>query len=161
MMLNINVICIGKLKETYLRDASAEYQKRLSSFCRLEITELTPIKLPESPSQAQIEAALMQEGNLITAKIPSNAKVYALCIEGKQFSSEELSAKLITETSHGVSNIALVIGGSHGLSVEVKNRADLLLSMSKMTFPHQLARIMLLEQLYRAFMISSGGKYHK
>ena len=160
-MLNINVICIGKLKESFLRDASAEYQKRLSAFCRLEITELSPFKLPENPSQAQIEAALMQEGGLITAKIPANAKVYALCIEGKQFFSEELSAKIVTETNHGVSNIVFVIGGSHGLSEDVKKRADLLLSMSKMTFPHQLARIMLLEQLYRAFMISSGGKYHK
>lgn len=160
-MLNVNLISIGKLKETWLREASAEYQKRLSAFCRLEITELPPFKLPENPSQAQIEAALMQEGSLITAKIPSNAKVYALCIEGKQFSSEELSAKLITETNHGVSNIVLIIGSSHGLSEEVKKRADFLLSMSKMTFPHQLARIMLLEQLYRAFMISSGGKYHK
>jgi len=159
-MLNINVICIGKLKESFLRDASAEYQKRLSAFCRLEITELSPFKLTENPSQAQIEAALVQEGSLITAKIPANAKVYALCIEGKQFSSEELSAKIVTETNHGVSNIAFIIGGSHGLSDDVKNRADLL-SMSKMTFPHQLARIMLLEQLYRAFMISSGGKYHK
>ena len=160
-MLNINVICIGKLKESFLRDASAEYQKRLSAFCRLEITELSPFKLPENPSQAQIEAALMQEGGLITAKIPANAKVYALCIEGKQFSSEELSAKIVTETNHGVSNIVFIIGGSHGLSDDVKKRADLLLSISKMTFPHQLARIMLLEQLYRAFMISSGGKYHK
>ncbi len=160
-MLTINVICIGKLKEPYLRDACAEYQKRLGAFCRLEITELAPAKLPENPSPALIEAALTQESGQILAKIPANAKVYVLCIEGKQFTSEELSAKLISETNRGVSGIALIIGGSHGLAAQVKNRADLQLSMSKMTFPHQLARIMLLEQLYRAFMISSGGKYHK
>ncbi|MEI6578736.1 MAG: 23S rRNA (pseudouridine(1915)-N(3))-methyltransferase RlmH [Eubacteriales bacterium] len=160
-MLNIALICVGKLKESYLREAAAEYQKRLSAFCRLEITELSPCKLPENPSPAQVEAALIQEGGQIMAKIPSNAKVYALCIEGKQLSSGELSAKLVTETNRGVSNITLIIGGSHGLSEDVKKRADLMLSMSKMTFPHQLARIMLLEQLYRAGMISNGGKYHK
>lgn len=160
-MLTINIICIGKLKESYLREASAEYQKRLGAFCRLQITELVPAKLPENPSPALIDAALAQENSQILAKIPANAKVYALCIEGRQLTSEELSARLATETNRGVSAIALVIGGSHGLAAEVKNRADLQLSMSKMTFPHQLARIMVLEQLYRAFMIGSGGKYHK
>ena len=160
-MLNIHLICIGKLKESYLREAAAEYQKRLGAFCRLEITEIAPAKLPEYSSPALVEAALAQESALILAKIPASTKVYALCIEGKQLSSGELSAKLMTETNRGVSSIAFIIGGSHGLSEELKKQANLLLSMSKMTFPHQLARIMVLEQLYRAFMISSGGKYHK
>jgi 23S rRNA (pseudouridine1915-N3)-methyltransferase len=160
-MLTIHLICIGRLKESYLRDAAAEYKKRLGAFCHLEITELAPVKLPENPSPALIETALTQEGKRILSKTPANAKLYALCIEGKQISSEALSAKFMTETNHGVSHIAFVIGGSYGLAQEVKKRADLLLSMSKMTFPHQLARIMVLEQTYRAFMISSGGKYHK
>lgn len=160
-MLNINIISVGKLKETYLRDASAEYQKRLGAFCRLEIIEISSFKLPENPSPAQIDAALNREGSHITAKIPANSMVYVLCIEGKMLSSEELSAKLSAAANEGTSNITFIIGGSHGLSEEIKKRADFVLSMSRMTFPHQLARIMMLEQLYRAFMISSGGKYHK
>ncbi len=160
-MLCVNIICVGKLKEEYLRGASAEYQKRLGAFCRLEITEITPHRLPENPSSAQIEAALLREGSQIAAKIPVNSTVYALCIEGQMLSSEELSAKLSVAANQGVSTVSFIIGGSHGLSEEVKKRADFMLSMSKMTFPHQLARIMLLEQIYRAFMISGGGKYHK
>lgn len=160
-MLNINLICVGKLKEQYLRDASAEYQKRLGAYCRLEITELNPCRLADNPSPAQIESALNREGLQIREKIPPNLRVYALCIEGKQLTSEELSGELENAAVRGTGAMALVIGGSHGLSEEVKRRADFKLSMSQMTFPHQLARIMLLEQLYRAFTISSGGKYHK
>lgn len=160
-MMNINLICIGKLKESYLREASAEYQKRLSAFCRLAVTEIPPHRLPENPSQAQIKAGLTIEGGQITAKILPNSKIYALCIEGRQLSSEELGKKLEDGAVSGAGSVTLIIGGSHGLSEEVKKRADFLLSMSKMTFPHQLARVMLLEQMYRAFMINSGGKYHK
>ena len=160
-MLSVNLICVGKLKESYLRDASAEYQKRLGAFCRLEITEVPPYKLPENPSPAQIDAALNREGSRIIEKVPANSTVFALCIEGEMLSSEELSAKISDFSGRGVSCITLIIGGSHGLSDKVKKCADFKLSMSKMTFPHQLARIMLLEQLYRSFMIAGGGKYHK
>ena len=160
-MLSVNLICVGKLKESYLRDASAEYQKRLGAFCRLEITEVSPYKLPENPSPAQIDAALNREGNRIMEKVPANSTVFVLCIEGEMLASEELSTKISSLSGRGVSCITLIIGGSHGLSDEVKKCADFKLSMSKMTFPHQLARIMLLEQLYRSFMIAGGGKYHK
>lgn len=160
-MLRVKVICIGRLKEPYLRDACAEYQKRLSSFCRLEVEELAPARVPEAASDAQIAAALAQEGERILAQIPSSAYVYAMCIEGKQRGSEQFSAELTRLTVEGVSSVCFLIGGSWGLSEAAKARAQAKLSMSQMTFPHQLARVMLLEQLYRAFEIGSGGKYHK
>ena len=147
-MYNIDIICVGKLKEDYLRGACAEYSKRLSAFCKLKITELTPARIPDDPSKAQIDSALADEGKRILQLIHQSARVYAMCIEGKQLSSEELSRD-IEQAAVG------------GLTDEVKRRANFKLSMSKMTFPHQLARVMLLEQIYRAFMISSGGKYHK
>ena len=143
-MYNIDIICVGKLKEDYLRGACAEYSKRLSAFCKLKITELTPARIPDDPSKAH-----------------QSARVYAMCIEGKQLSSEELSRDIEQAAVGGSGNLVFIIGGSHGLTDEVKRRANFKLSMSKMTFPHQLARVMLLEQIYRAFMISSGGKYHK
>lgn len=160
-MININIICIGKLKEAYLRDACSEYSKRLGAFCKLNITELTPYRLPENPSPAQIEAALEEEGKRILALIKNTDAVIAMCIEGRQFSSEELSAAVSDISAKETGRITFIIGGSFGLSPEVKSRARIKLSMSRMTFPHQLARVMLLEQIYRAFMISSGGKYHK
>ncbi len=160
-MYNINLICVGKLKEDYLRAACAEYAKRLSAFCKLKITELTPARIPENPSAAQIDAALTDESKRILACISPSERVYAMCIEGKLLSSEELSSEMQKAGVSGSGNIAFIIGGSHGLSDDVKHRADFKLSMSKMTFPHQLARVMLLEQVYRGFMISSGGKYHK
>ena len=160
-MLRVKVICIGRLKEPYLRDACAEYQKRLSSFCRLEVEELAPARVLEAASDAQIAAALAQEGERILAQIPSSAYVYAMCIEGKQRGSEQFSAELTRLTVEGVSSVCFLIGGSWGLSEAAKARAQAKLSMSQMTFPHQLARVMLLEQLYRAFEIGSGGKYHK
>ena len=135
-MLGVTIICEAKLKEKYLRDASDEYVKRLGAYCRLNIIELSPKKLPENPSDSEIANALNAEGKEILSKIPSGAKVFSMCIEGKQLSS-------------------------YGLSDEVKKRSDFRLSMSEMTFPHQLARIMLLEQIYRVFRINSGGKYHK
>ncbi len=160
-MLNINVICVGKLKEDYLRAACAEYQKRLGAFCRLNITELTPARLPENPNDSQIAAALADEGDRILAKIANSDAVFAMCIEGKMLSSEALSDEINKLAVGGFGSLCFVIGGSHGLDPRVKNRAKIRLSMSPMTFPHQLARVMLLEQIYRAFMISSGGKYHK
>ena len=160
-MLNITIIAIGKLKEQYLRDASAEYQKRLSASCKLNIIELNPEKLSDNPSAKEIENALNNEAKRIIEKIPKGAKVYSMCIEGKQRTSEELSAEIDALAVEGVSNIVFIIGGSFGLSDEVKKLSAYRLSMSKMTFPHQIARIMLLEQIYRAMQISIGTKYHK
>ena len=160
-MLNITIIAVGKLKEQYLRDASAEYQKRLSTFCKLSIIEIPPEKLSDNPSAKEIENALNNEAKKIIEKIPKGAKVYSMCIEGKQRSSEELSAEIDNLAVEGASNIVFIIGGSFGLSDEVKKLSAFRLSMSKMTFPHQIARIMLLEQIYRAMQISIGTKYHK
>lgn len=160
-MQTVTIICEGKLKEKYLRDACAEYAKRLSAYCKLNIVELNPHRISESPSSAEIDAVLQAESVEILSKIPSNAKVYAMCIEGKQMPSEKLAEEISSCAVHGYSNIVFIIGGSHGLSESVKKRADFRLSMSEMTFPHQLARVMLLEQIYRAYQISTGGKYHK
>lgn len=160
-MININIICIGKLKEDYLRSACAEYEKRLGAFCKLKITELAPARLPENPNDAQIEAALADESERILSKISNSDAVFALCIEGKELSSENFSKEIEKCAVSGFGSISFVIGGSHGLAPSVKSRAKFRLSMSPMTFPHQLARVMLLEQIYRAFMISNGGKYHK
>ena len=160
-MLGVNIICIGNLKESYFRDAVAEYAKRLKGFCKFTITEIDEERLPDNPSDAQINGALKKEGERIIKKIPVGSKVVVMCIEGKQLSSEELAAFLDNATVTGASNITFIIGGSFGLWDEVKQRADVKLSMSKMTFPHQLARVMLSEQIYRAFKINQGGKYHK
>ncbi len=160
-MLNITIISVGKLKEKYLREASAEYQKRLSALCRLNIIELSPFPLSDTPSAKEIDNALTAEGKKIIEKIPKGAKVYSMCIEGKQRTSEELSREIDTAATGGVSSIAFIIGGSFGLSDEVKRLSAERLSMSKMTFPHQLARVMLLEQIYRSMQISIGTKYHK
>lgn len=158
-MLTINLICVGKLKEDYLRLAVAEYTKRLSAFCKLNLIELAEYKLPNEPSEAQIAKCIMAEGESIRLKV--KGYLFPLCIEGKQLSSEELSKKLETIALSGHSEISFVIGGSYGLWDEIKSKGDHKLSMSKMTFPHQLARVMLLEQIYRSFQISSNGKYHK
>lgn len=158
-MVNLNVICLGKLKEAYLRDASKEYIKRMGG--KLTVTELTPEKLSDNPSQKEIDTALKAEAKKITEKIPKGSAVYTLCIEGKQLSSEELSGELESLALSGISTAVFIIGSSYGLSDEVKALSKRRLSMSKMTFPHQIARIMLFEQLYRAGQISLGTKYHK
>lgn len=160
-MVNITLICLGKLKEQYLKDASSEYIKRLSALCKLSVVELNAEKLPEAPSQKQIENALSIEAKNIIAKIPKGSFVYSMCIEGKQRTSEELSRELESIALDGNSNIVFIIGSSFGLSDEIKKLSNARLSMSKMTFPHQLARVMLLEQIYRALQISKGSKYHK
>ena len=152
-MLKITLITVGKLKEQYLRDAVKEYEKRLSTLCNLKNVEIDAVKLPDSPNETQISAALDMESTKIIASIPSGAYVIPMCIEGRQIDSVELSAKLQDLAVLGHSNVCFIIGGSYGLSDKVKQLASLKLSMSKMTFPHQLARVMLLEQIYRAFKI--------
>lgn len=158
-MLTVNLICVGKLKEDYLRGAQAEYQKRLGAFCRLNIIELSEYKLQKEPSAAETQKCVAEEGKQIAQRL--SGYIVPMCIDGKELSSEELAKKLSDLSVFGTSEISFVIGGSYGISDEVKARADLKLSMSRMTFPHQLARVMLLEQLYRAFSINSNGKYHK
>ena len=160
-MLNVNIICVGKLKEKFLTDAIKEYSKRLSAFCKLNITELDETKLPDRVSDSDIANALKSESEKILAKVGKDAFVIAMCIEGKMMSSEELSKLFDRISVEGKSRVDIIIGSSFGLSDEVKKRADLRLSVSPMTFPHQLFRVMILEQVYRAFQISTGGKYHK
>lgn len=160
-MQKVTILCVGKLKEKFYADAVAEYSKRLSRFCRLEILELAEERLPEDPSPAQIEAALSKEADAIRGKLPASALLIALCVEGKLRSSEEL-AKLFAESANqGESHIVFLIGGSFGMHPSIKAQAAIKLSMSPMTFPHHLARVMLLEQVYRAYQINAGSKYHK
>lgn len=161
-MIRINIICIGKIKEKYFTDAIAEYSKRLIAFCKFAITELNEEKIrSNTPNQSQIQEVLNSEGKRILQKIGTGDYVVAMCIEGKLMSSEELSKVIDNVSLSGKSTVDFIIGGSYGLSNEVKSRANLKLSMSKMTFPHQMARMILSEQVYRAFEISSNGKYHK
>lgn len=160
-MLKVTVICVGKLKEKFYIQAAQEYQKRLKAFCKLEVVELPEGKLPSSPTLGQIEAALDQQGDAILAKLPKSGKVAAMCVEGTPLSSEEFSQTLGGWMLGGASEVVFLVGGSHGLSPRVKRRADVRVSMSRMTFPHHLARVMLLEQLYRAFTIQAGSGYHK
>ena len=159
-MLNVILIAVGTLKETYLREAAAEYEKRLGAYCRLQTVVVRESRLPDAPSPAEIGAALAAEGKQILAAIPPRAYRIALCVEGTQLSSEELAQRLerIGETH---STVCFVIGSSYGLSPEVKSACDLRLSFSRLTFPHQLMRVMLLESVYRSLGISAGSKYHK
>ena len=160
-MQKVTVICVGKLKEKFYIGAVEEYAKRLGRYCRLEIVELPEQRLPEDPSPAEIERALAREAEAIRAKLPGGAAVAAMCVEGELRSSEELAVLLEKQAGQGDKGLAFVIGGSYGLHPSVKSLAWLRLSMSPMTFPHHLARVMLLEQLYRSFQIREGGKYHK
>lgn len=157
--MQINLITVGKLKESWLRDAYAEYDKRLQRYCRLHLVELPESRLPESPSDQEIAAALAQESKAILAAC--KGRIIAMCIEGKMRSSEEFAAMLEQTAVAGDSTVSFVIGSSFGLSDDVKKQADMKFSMSPMTFTHQIARILLMEQLYRAFQINTGGKYHK
>lgn len=161
-MIRINIICIGKIKEKYFTNAINEYAKRLTPFCKFSITELPEEKIRNnSPNASQIQEVIEAEGKRILQKTGAADYVAAMCIEGIMMSSEEFSKKLDSVSLSGKSTIDFIIGGSYGLSSAVKNRADLKLSMSKMTFPHQMARVILSEQIYRAFEISTNGKYHK
>ncbi len=159
-MISVTVITVGNLKEAYWRDALAEYEKRLGAFCKPSIIQLKEHKLSDNPSQAEIDTALAEEGKRILAAIPSRAYKIALCVEGVQFSSEALAQKLETACADGGS-LCLIIGSSFGIAPEVKAAADLRLSVSKLTFPHQMMRVLLLEVLYRSFSILRGTKYHK
>ena len=160
-MLSVHLICVGKLKEKFYLEASSEYLKRLSGYCKLTLTELPEEKLPQDPSRAQIDAALEREAAAIRAKIPQNASLVAMCVEGRLRSSEEL-AQVVQEWEHSAAkHLVFVIGGSYGMAESLKKQAWMKLSMSPMTFPHHLARVMVLEQIYRAFKINEGSSYHK
>ena len=161
-MLNVNLITVGKLKESYLRDACAEYAKRLGAFCKLNIAELNESRLPDSPSEKEIKAALSAEGKAMTPFLTGKSCFnIAMCIEGKQLSSEKLADKISQISVDGKSTLNIVIGSSCGIADEIKEMCHFRLSMSEMTFPHQLARVMILGQIYRGFQILNGGKYHK
>ena len=160
-MQKVTVLCVGKLKEKFYIDAAAEYAKRLSRFCKLELVELPEERLPEDPSPAQIEAALLKEAAAIRAKLPAGAALIALCMEGELRSSEALARQMAAWAGQGVSQLVFLIGGSFGLHPSIKGSAKLRLSMSPMTFPHHLARVMVLEQIYRAYQINAGTRYHK
>ncbi len=160
-MLDIKIICVGKMRERFYAEAFAEYSKRLGTYCRLETLEIAQRRLPDGPSGAQIAAALRREAEEIIAAIPEGAFTVALCVEGEQMSSEELAELIAARENSGKPRMCFIIGGSYGLADSVKDRANLRLSMSKMTFPHHLARVMLAEQVYRGFKITEGSKYHK
>ena len=159
-MYSVKIVAVGKLKESFLLEGCKEYLKRLSGYCKVEMLEAEEEKLPESPGEALIAAALEVEAERIFQKTKGSLLI-ALCIEGEKVKSETLSKKLDQYGLQGKSNIAFVIGSSHGLSKRLKEAADFKLSMSDMTFPHQMARLMLCEQIYRAFTIMAGSKYHK
>ncbi len=160
-MRDLHLICVGKLKESFYREACEEYRKRLGAFCRLTVTELAEERLPQNPSPAQIAAALEKEGGAIRSRIPASSRVIALCVEGKLRSSEELAEMLRDWDQSPERSLVFVIGGSYGLAESVKRLVQVRLSMSPMTFPHHLARVMVLEQIYRAFKIGEGSAYHK
>lgn len=159
--MNINVVCIGKLKEKYWSDAISEYSKRLSRYCSLQIKELKEDRLHDNASAAEEQAVKVNEGKSILKALSDNSYVIALDVKGKQLSSEALADKIEGLAVDGRSNIDLIIGGSLGLSEEVLKRADFRLSFSPMTFPHQMMRVILLEQIYRSFKIIKNETYHK
>lgn len=157
----IKIITVGKLKEKYFQEAFSEYEKRLGAFCKLIVDETEQEKLPDEPSDKEINKALETEAERILQKIPAGSYIIPLCIEGKQLPSEKFADLIARETANGKSTFVFIIGGSCGLSDRIKQKADFKLSMSEMTFPHRLARVMLAEQLYRAFAIINNRKYHK
>lgn len=160
-MLSIRLVCVGKLREQFFVDAFNEYSKRLSAYCKFECAELNETKLGSSPSDKEIAAALDKEAADIERALGKDAYVIAMCVEGIQLKSENLAQRISSLAVAGRGRICFVIGGSFGISPRIKQRADMRLSMSEMTFPHHLARVMLAEQIYRAFKISEGSKYHK
>ena len=159
--MNIRIVAVGKIKEKYIQEGIKEFTKRLSRYCSLDIIEIDDEKAPENLSEKEIEIVKTKEGERILGKIPQNSFVIALAIEGKQLSSEELSEKMADLMKNGINDITFVIGGSLGLSIDVMNRSNFKLSFSKMTFPHQLMRLILLEQIYRGWRIMKGEPYHK
>ena len=159
--MKITLITVGKIKEKYFTDAIAEYAKRLSRYCKLEIIEVADEKTPDGASEALENQIKEKEGERILSKVPDSAYVIALAIEGKELSSEELADKMEKWNVGGISHLVFIIGGSLGMTPKVLNRADYKLSFSKMTFPHQLMRVVLLEQIYRSFRIRNNEPYHK
>ena len=160
-MFEITLIAMGKLKEKFYLSAAEEYEKRMKGYCQFKLLELPETRLPDNPSPAEISAGLEKEAELILSKIPKGAWFCTLTPEGKMLSSETLAAKLSDIKSSGKSSACFLIGSSFGIAQRIKEKADFKLSMSPMTFPHHLARIMVLEQLYRAEAIQAGSKYHK
>ena len=160
-MQRVTVLCVGKLKEKFYIDAAAEYVKRLQRHCKLELIELPEQRLPDEPSPAEIQKALRTEGDAIRERLPKGGAVIALCIEGRPCSSQELSRRMAEFGVQGKTQLTFLIGGSFGLDEALKKEADWRLSMSPMTFPHHLARVMLLEQIYRSCQIAEGTRYHK
>lgn len=160
-MLSVKFICVGRMREKFYIDAFGEYAKRLQSFCRLEVSEPQEQRLSDNPSAKEIEAALEREAQDIIKAIPQDAYVVAMCVEGRQIPSEAMGELISQRENSGKPKLCFIIGGSFGLAESVKARADMKLSMSKMTFPHHLARVMLAEQLYRGFKINEGSRYHK
>ena len=158
--MKVSIICVGKLKEKFYAEAVCEYKKRISRFAGLEIVELPDERIPDNASEAELQAVKRREGERILAKIKPQSYVISLCVEGKLLSSEEL-AENISHACMGASHIVFIIGGSLGLADEVKAASDLRLSFGRMTLPHMLMRVVLAEQIYRAFMINSGAAYHK
>lgn len=158
--MNITVVCVGKIKEKFYTDAINEYSKRLSRFCKIDIVEVKDTKIPDNPSDKECAQVLEKEAELILSKIPKDSYVIPLCIEGKELSSPELADKIRT-ISMEKSHITFIIGGSLGITEDVKRMGNLRLSFGKMTLPHQLMRVVLLEQIYRAFKINGGESYHK
>lgn len=159
--MNIKIICVGKIKEKYIQEGIKEFSKRLSRYCNLDIIEVNDEKAPENLSEKEMEIVKLKEGEKILSKIPQNAYVISLVIEGKQLGSEDLAYRMEELMVGGISDICFIIGGSLGLSKDIINRSDYKLSFSKMTFPHQLMRLILLEQVYRGFRIMKGEPYHK
>lgn len=160
-MLGVKLICVGKMKERFYTDAFAEYAKRLGGLCRFELAEVAEERLSDSPSQSEVSAALAREAENIRKQIPKGARLVAMCIEGREMSSDELAGYIGLAAGSGVSKLCFAVGGSFGLHESIKNDAELRLSMSRMTFPHHLARVMLAEQIYRALSIGAGSRYHK
>ena len=160
-MFNITLIAMGKLKEKFYLSAAAEYEKRMKGYCQFNLIELPEVRLPENPSQAEINAALEKEADTILSKIPKNAWFCTFTPEGKLLTSEALAEKMKDVKLSGKSSACFLIGSSFGMAPRLKEIADFKLSMSPMTFPHHLARVMVLEQLYRAEAIQAGSKYHK
>ena len=160
-MLGVKLVCVGKMREKFYIDAFEEYRKRLQAYCRLELTEIGEQRLSDRPAEKEIDAALEREGQEILKAVPPDACLVALCVEGKQMPSEGMAELIAARENSGKPKLCFVIGGSFGLSPAVKTRADKRLSMSQMTFPHHLARVMLIEQIYRGFKINEGSQYHK
>lgn len=159
--MQINIIYVGNIKDKYFSDAVKEYEKRLSAYCKVVNTEIKEAKIPENASAAQINKAIEEEGEKILSVLPQKSYKIALAVEGTMLSSEELAKKIDLSLTGGYSSISFIIGGAFGMSEKVKKSCDMMLSVSRMTFTHRMMRVIILEQIYRAYNILSGGKYHK